>query len=145
MGYANVMVGGVEARNPGRSLVQSPSSSSAGGLGAAPGRAGLTPKVGAGDHPGKDAKTAPHRPLAARQSAPSSGDWSMVSGPTHSPLCGLPRTHRDRRSRNRVCTIATRNKTSHSSAQGSGGAISALFFGPFHAVLGGVQEFEFRN
>ena len=29
--------------------------------------------------------------LAARQSAPSSGNWSMVSAPTHSPLCGLPR------------------------------------------------------
>ena len=29
--------------------------------------------------------------LAARQSAPSSGDWSMVSAPTRSPLCGLPR------------------------------------------------------
>ena len=29
--------------------------------------------------------------LAARQSAPSSGDWSMVSAPTRSPLCGMPR------------------------------------------------------
>ena len=67
--------------------------------------------------PGCEACAAP--PPAARRSAPSPGDCSMVSAPTLS-LSAVCRDSSDRGSRSRVCTIATRNKTSHSSAQGCG-------------------------
>ena len=67
--------------------------------------------------PGCEARAAP--PPAARRSAPSPGDCSMVSAPTLS-LSAVCRDSSDRGSRSRVCTIATRNKTSHSSAQGCG-------------------------
>ena len=67
--------------------------------------------------PGCEARAAP--PPAARRSAPSPGDCSMVSAPTLS-LSAVCRDSSDRGSRKRVCTIATRNKTSHSSAHGCG-------------------------
>ena len=117
--------------------------------GHSPGPGLLTPEVGAGDHPGKDAKTAPHRLslLGRVRRRLAIGRWSPRQLVHLSAVC---RDSSDRRSRNRVCTIATRNKTSHSSAQlfgplqaippglcaGMRGAISSLFFGPFHAVLG---------
>ena len=67
--------------------------------------------------PGCEARAAP--PPAARRSAPSPGDCSMVSAPILS-LSAVCRASSDRGSRKRVCTIATRNKTSHSSAHGCG-------------------------
>ena len=77
VGYANVMVGGVEARNPSRSLVQSPSSSSAGGLGAASGPGRLTPKVGAAI-----IRAGMRRPrlIVSRCSADCAVVWRLVDG-----------------------------------------------------------------
>ena len=117
--------------------------------GRSPGPGLLTPEVGAGDHPGKDAKTAPHRLslLGRVRRRLAIGRWSPRQLVHLSAVC---RDSSERGSRRRVCTIATRNKTSHSSAQRCGplqaippwlcagmrGAIGSLFFGPFHAVLG---------
>ena len=85
------------------------------GRGCGPGL--LTPQVGAGDHPGQDAQTAPQRlPLLGGVCRrPPIGRWSPRQ------LVPLPAVYRDssgRCSRRRVCTIATRNKTSHRAAQG---------------------------
>ena len=117
--------------------------------GRSPGPGRLTTQVGAGDHPGQDAQTAPHRLplLGGVRRRPAIGRWSPLQLVHLSAVC---RDSSDRCSRKRVCTIATRNKTSHSSAQRCGplqaitpwlcagmrGAISSLFFGPFHAILG---------
>ena len=118
-----------------------------------PGRQPL--QVGAGDDAGQDAQPTPDRlallggavwrfPLRRR---PAIGRWSprqLV------PLSAVCRDASGRCSRKRVCTIATRNKTSHSSAHGCGalqavppwlcagmrGAIGSPFFGLFRAVLG---------
>ena len=93
------------------------------GRGCGPGR--QTPQVGAGDHPGQDAQPTPHRlsllggagrrpPL---RRLPAVGRWSPRQ------LVHLPAVCRDsseRGPRRRVCTIATRNKTSHRSAKGCG-------------------------
>ena len=88
-------------------------------------RAALAGAVGAGDDAGQDAQPTPDRlallggavwrfPLRRR---PAIGRWSprqLV------PLSAVCRDASGRCSRKRVCTIATRNKTSHSSAHGCG-------------------------
>ena len=112
------------------------------GRGRGPGR--LTPQVGPGDHPSQDAKTAPHRLslLGGVRRRRAIGRWSPRQLVHLSAVC---RDSSDRCSRKRVCTIATRNKTSHSSAQGCGplqaippwlcagmrGAIGSPFLAPF--------------
>ena len=86
-----------------------------------PGR--LTPQMGAGDHPGQDAQPTPDRlpllcgvrwrsPLRRR---PAIGRWSPRQLVHLSAVC---RDSSDRGPRKRVCTIETRNKTSHRSAHG---------------------------
>ena len=94
-------------------------------LGRSPGPGRLTTQVGAGNHPGQDATPTTHRltllcvvrwrsPLRRR---PATGRWSPRQ------LVHLPAVCRDSSdpgSRRRVCTIATRNKTSHRSAQQCG-------------------------
>ena len=117
-----------------------------------PGRLPL--QVGAGDDAGQDAQPTPDR-LALLGGAvwrfplrlPAIGGWSprqLV------PLSAVCCDASGRCSRKRVCTIATRNKTSHSSAHGCGalqavppwlcagmrGAIGSPFFGLFRAVPG---------
>ena len=95
-----------------------------------PGR--LTPKVGAGDDPSQDAQPTPHRlPLLVRagrrsplRRRPAIGQWSPRQLVHLSAVC---RDSSDRGSRKRVCTIATRNKTSHRSAQVCD-PLQALFF-----------------
>ena len=93
--------------------------------GRSPGPGRLTPKMGAGNHPGQDAKPTTHRltllcvvrwrsPLRRR---PAIGRWSPGQLVHLSAVC---RDSSDLGSRRRVCTIATRNKTSHRSAQGCG-------------------------
>ena len=89
--------------------------------GRSPGPGRLTPKMGAGNHPGQDAKPTTHRltllcvvrwrsPLRRR---PAIGRWSPRQLVHLSAVC---RDSSDPGSRRRVCTIATRNKTSHRSA-----------------------------
>ena len=83
-----------------------------------PGPGRPTPEVGSGDHAGQDAKPAPDRlpllggvrwrsPLRRR---PAIGRWSLRQFVHLSAVC---RDSSDRGSRKRVCTIETRNKTSH--------------------------------
>ena len=86
--------------------------------GRSPGPGRLTPKMGAGNHPGQDANPTTHRltllcvvrwrsPLRRR---PAIGRWSPHQLVHLSAIC---RDSSDPGSRRRVCTIATRNKTSH--------------------------------
>ena len=93
--------------------------------GRSPGPGRLTPKMGAGNHPGQDAKPTTHRltlPCVVRwrsplRRRPAIGRWSPRQLVHLSAVC---RDSSDLGSRRRVCTIATWNKTSYRSAQGCG-------------------------
>ena len=85
--------------------------------GRSPGPGRLTTQVGAGNHPGQDAKPTRHRLslLGEMRRRPAIGRWSPRQFVHLSAVC---RDSSGRCSRKRVCTIATRNKTSHRAAHG---------------------------
>ena len=103
--------------------------------GRSPGPGLLRTQVGAGNHPGQDAKPTRHRLslLGGVRRRPAIGRWSPRQLVHLSAVC---RDSSGRCSRKRVCTIATRNKTSHGAAHVCD-PLQALFFSaPFMQYWG---------
>ena len=64
------------------------------------------------------------------------GDGSMVSAPTRSPPCGLPRLMEALLSQESRSPVALRRDA---------GGYRPSFFRPLSCSIGGVQEFQFGN
>ena len=111
--------------------------------GRSPGPGLLTPKVGAGDHPGKDAKTAPHRLslLGRVRRRRAIGRWSPRQ---LFPSLWFAATHR-------IAALAVECAQSQRgirpliALRRDAGCYGLSFFRPLQRSIGGVQEFEFRN
>ena len=78
---------------------------------------------------------APRRSMPAIPASPSPGDWSMVSAPTRSPLCGLLRFNGPRHSQKSVNESDEKKDLLQGCAR-MRPPTGPLFGGPFHAVLG---------